>query len=309
MSFSARSDAATSPATRSALMLKLSPAGPTPTGAMTGMNPCSSSRRIGSGSMASTSPTRPMSTTSPSDARDSRLRARMRLASLPDRPTARPPWWLIRPTISLLIRPTRTISTISIVSSSVTRIPPTKRGSLPSRFIIAPICGPPPCTMTGRMPTSRRSTTSRANCSLRPASSIAEPPNLITSVLPWKARRYGSASRRISARWPRVSMLAACLEDIAREILVLEHLGQPRVHVLGIDRQLLADQVRRLERHLFQELLHHRVQPARPDVLGPLVDGGGDLRDRVHGVRRERERDTLRLQELDVLAHQGVLGF
>ena len=33
-------------------------------------------------------------------------------ASLPESPTALPPWWLISPTISLLIFPTRTISTI-----------------------------------------------------------------------------------------------------------------------------------------------------------------------------------------------------
>ena len=46
------------------------------------------------------------------------------------------------PTISLLILPTSTISTISIVSSSVTRMPPTNVGSLPSRFMRAPICGP-----------------------------------------------------------------------------------------------------------------------------------------------------------------------
>ena len=53
------------------------------------------------------------------------------------------------PTISLLILPTSTISTISIVSASVTRMPPTNFGSLPSFFMRAPIWGPPPCTMTG----------------------------------------------------------------------------------------------------------------------------------------------------------------
>src|SRR5262249_42908537 len=250
-----------------------------------------------------------MSSSSPAEVRWTRRRARMSVPSLPERPTALPPWWLISPTISLLIRPTRTISTLSSASWPVPRFPPTKRGSSPRRFIIAPICGPPPCTMTGRMPTSRSSTTSRANCSLRPTSSMAEPPNLMTSVLPWKARRYGRASRRISARCTSVSMLAAYLEDIPREILVLEHLGQPCVHICRIDSQLLAPQLGSLERHVFQELLHHRIQTARPDVLGPLVDGGGDLRDGVHGVRREREDHALRLQQLDVLPHQGVLGF
>src|SRR5438105_1963300 len=107
------------------------------------MNPLSSRRRMGSVLTSSTSPTRPMSTSSPLGSRWPRLRARRRPASFPDRPTAWPPWWLMSPTICLLILPTRTISTISTVSASVTRMPPTKRGSLPSRFISAPIGGGP----------------------------------------------------------------------------------------------------------------------------------------------------------------------
>src|SRR5687768_11460240 len=90
---------------------------------------------------------------SPSAVLCSRRFAVSRLAPLPDRPIALPPCRLMRPTISLLILPTSTISTISTVSSSVTRMPPTNRGSLRSRFMSAPICGPPPCTMTGLMPT------------------------------------------------------------------------------------------------------------------------------------------------------------
>ena len=88
----------------------------------------------------------------------------------------------------MLIRPTRTISTISIVSSSVTRIPPTKRGSFPSRFMRAPICGPPPWTMTGFMPTYLRRMTSRAKPSASGCASIAAPPYLMTRVFPEKAR-------------------------------------------------------------------------------------------------------------------------
>src|SRR5262249_6877321 len=91
MSFSATRAAATSPATRSALMLYVSPPIPTPTGAITGMNACSSSSRMGSGSTFSTSPTRPMSTAAPAASRCSRFLARIRLPSLPESPTARPP--------------------------------------------------------------------------------------------------------------------------------------------------------------------------------------------------------------------------
>src|SRR5947208_17072593 len=85
------------------------------------MNPLSSRRRMGSVLTSSTSPTRPMSTSSPLGSRWPRRRARRRPASFPDRPTAWPPWWLMSPTICLLILPTRTISTISTVSASVPR--------------------------------------------------------------------------------------------------------------------------------------------------------------------------------------------
>src|SRR5439155_8580607 len=139
-------------------------------------------------------------TSSPFGSRCGRRRARRREASLPESPIARPPWWLMRPTMSLLILPTSTISTISTVSSSVTRMPPTKRGSLPRRFISAPICGPPPWTITGLMPTRRRRITSRANGSLRSARSIAAPPYLMPVVLPRNSRAYGKVSSRISAR-------------------------------------------------------------------------------------------------------------
>jgi hypothetical protein len=42
--------------------------------------------------------------------------------------------------------------------------------------------------MTGFMPTYLRSTTSRANSSLRAGSVMAAPPYLITTVLPWNSR-------------------------------------------------------------------------------------------------------------------------
>src|SRR4051812_28626818 len=47
------------------------------------------------------------------------------------------------------------------------------------------------------MPTYFRSTTSRAKSSVRPASVMAAPPILITTVLPWNSRMYGRASRRV----------------------------------------------------------------------------------------------------------------
>ena len=124
------------------------------------------------------------------------LRARMRLSSLPVTPTARPPSAFTSETISLLTRPPSTICTTSIVAASVTRMPSTKWLSMARRSSRAPICGPPPCTMTGRMPTNFINTTSRAKECFSASSSMAAPPYLMTTVAPWNALMYGSASTR-----------------------------------------------------------------------------------------------------------------
>src|SRR3954469_13844079 len=58
--------------------------------------------------------------------------------------------------------------------------------------------GPPPCTTIGFMPTYLSSTTSRAKSSVSPASVIAAPPILITTVFSWNSRIHGSASRSVA---------------------------------------------------------------------------------------------------------------
>ena len=170
-------------------MLKVSPPSLPPTGAITGMMSLRSSASSTIGLIAATSPTMPMSSSSPAAAPGPLmriLRARMSSPSLPDKPTACPPWRLIRLTISLLVFPTRTISTTSMVAGSVTRMPRTKRDGMPSCCNMAPICGPPPCTTTGFMPTNFSSTMSWAKLLFSASSTMAWPPYLTTIVLPAK---------------------------------------------------------------------------------------------------------------------------
>src|SRR3954451_4329585 len=57
---------------------------------------------------------------------------------------------------------------------------------------------PPPCTTIGFSPTYLSSTTSRAKSSRSAGSVIAAPPYLMTTVLPWNSRMYGSASRSVA---------------------------------------------------------------------------------------------------------------
>ena len=92
-----------------------------------------------------------MSTSSPSTTAPRRL-AVNRLASSPDMPTANGPCRLISPTTSRLTWPVSTILTTSIISGVVTRSPAVNVLATPSRSRCAEICGPPPCTTTGRSP-------------------------------------------------------------------------------------------------------------------------------------------------------------
>ena len=103
-----------------------------------------------------------MSTGEPSTT-GSRWRAVNMFASSPDMPTANGPCRLIRPTTSLLTWPVSTMRTTSMVSGVVTRNPAVNVLGTPSRARCAEICGPPPCTTTGRRPAYRRNTTSWAN--------------------------------------------------------------------------------------------------------------------------------------------------
>src|SRR5664280_1349106 len=138
-------------------------------------------------------PTKPMS--SPPGAE--RRATRNSEPSSPHRPTAGCPCRFRRNTISLLIFPIKTIFATSTVSLLDTRRPPTNSIGSPSRSMYALISGPPPWTTIGLRPTYFSSTTSRANSSRSAASSIAAPPYLMTTVLPWNSLMYGNASSSV----------------------------------------------------------------------------------------------------------------
>ena len=130
MSFSARSASATLPATRSALMLNVSPLS-LDADRRDHRDEVAAVERLDDHRVDRRAPRRRGRCRRSSPCRRAgavirSLRARMSSPSLPERPTARPPWRLIRLTISLLILPTSTISTTSIVAGSVTRMPRTK---------------------------------------------------------------------------------------------------------------------------------------------------------------------------------------
>src|SRR3954454_10538806 len=82
--------------------------------------------------------------------------------------------------------------------------------------------GPPPCTTIGVNPTYFRSTTSRAKSSRSAGSFMAAPPYLMTTVLPWNSRMYGSASS---------SVPASCISE------------RPLCRVVRVDRHVVVREV------------------------------------------------------------------
>src|SRR4051812_48246037 len=70
------------------------------------------------------------------------------------------------------------------------------------------------------MPTYLSSTMSRAKSSVRPASVIAAPPILMTTVLPWNSRMYGKASRSVPTSLTACSSCRVLRVD--RHVLVRE---------------------------------------------------------------------------------------
>jgi hypothetical protein len=91
---------------------------------------------------------------------------------------------LIRPTISVLIRPVSTISTTCTSSLPVMRWPSANSDLRPILSSVFVISGPPPCTITGFRPAACSSTTSSAKLRFSAGSTIAAPPYLMTARLP-----------------------------------------------------------------------------------------------------------------------------
>ena len=153
-----------------------------------------------------TTPTKPMSSGSP--AWLGGRNGLQRKISVPEKPRAFPPSSLIIPTMPGLISLDKTCSTTSTDFGVVTRYPCSNRVSTPACSSARVIAFPPPCTMTGLMPTASMKTTSRAT-PLRTAGSVESiklPPYLMTNVSPRNRCIYGNASSNVSALAMRLSI-------------------------------------------------------------------------------------------------------
>src|SRR3954452_14863316 len=123
--------------------------------------------------------------------------------------------------------------------------------------------GPPPWTTIGFSPTYLSRTTSRAKSSRNSGSVIAAPPYLITTVLPWNSRMYGSASRSVPMSRISGSSVGPPEGPLGRVVRVDGHVV---VGEVGEEQLGLRARAGQHDRVLHLVAGHRRGQ--RPGVIG-----------------------------------------
>src|SRR6478752_7940742 len=93
----------------------------------------------------------------------------------------------------------------------------------------------------------------------------------------YRARRRQQVAARGKSNAARETLSRS--KDILGEIVVARDPGQTVVDERSVDRDRFAGAARGVERHVLEQPFHHRIEPARADVLLALVDGERDLRD------------------------------
>src|SRR2546423_3894727 len=122
-------------------------------------------------------------------------------------------------------------------------------------------------------------------------------------------RQKAKMKNENASRRARISLLpfAFISEDVAAEGLIFDDVGERARDVFGVNQLPLLFEVWAEEAYLVEDFLHDRVEAARADVLGLLVDADREARDRIHGVLREVQLYAFGFQKRLVLFDQGVL--
>src|SRR5512134_2361481 len=97
-------------------------------------------------------------------------------------------------------------------------------------------------------------------------------------------------------------------QHVAREVFARGKILQPGVDIGGVDRHAARAAPPGGEGDVLEQLLHHGVEPARADVLGPLVDRERGLGETLDAIGPELELHALGLEQRLVLLHQAGVG-
>jgi hypothetical protein len=96
------------------------------------------------------------------------------------------------------------------------------------------------------------------------------------------------------------------LENIPAQVLVLDDVRKLFSYIHRIDADRLLFQVRASEGNLFQHFLHDGMKTPGADIFRILIDDGRKVRDLLNRVVGERQLDSLRIHQRDILLNQGV---
>src|SRR5690348_9877365 len=155
-----------------------------------------------------------------------------------------------------------------------------------------------PCTQPGETCERAICTGTRLSSASRNCARVPRPRNWTT--LPSRWCLIGGIARIVPFR--------AALQNVARQILVLDQCRQMAVDVTRVDRILFPILVRRLEGNRIKQTLEHRMQAPRADVLGALVHLESDFCHAADTIGREFQRDALGSEQGGVLLGQGMVG-
>src|SRR5687768_6528531 len=151
---------------------------------------------------------------------------------------------------------------------------------------------------------------SRTECAANAVSAAASE-GLWSIVAGWWAQA-ARASARVARRGfmpPHATPMRnpAGLQNVTREVLALRRRCEA-----GIDVGCIHGDATRaaagIERDVLEQLLHHRVEAARADVLGALVDRERDLGQPPHAIGRVLELHALGGEQRLVLAREAGVG-
>src|SRR3984957_13254004 len=101
---------------------------------------------------------------------------------------------------------------------------------------------------------------------------------------------------------------ASLSQNKAAQIGVRREVADVALDKLRVDANLFAGPVGGGEAHLVEHALHHRLQPARADVLDRSVDLGGEAGDRRYCVIGKFEVEAFGLHQRDILLDEARLG-
>ena len=98
------------------------------------------------------------------------------------------------------------------------------------------------------------------------------------------------------------------LKYIAAEVGVFGDPAELSLDEGGVDDERVAPALLGLETDVLEQLLHHRLEPARADILDRFVDLGGDAGERLDAVLGEGDGDALGVEKRLILLGQAGAG-